>query len=184
MFKTKGFLMKPRKYCDDFVTELAPNQVFVFGSNKTGFHGAGTAGFAFRGDFTNTWRYDKTFIKALRTPLGSLERIGRWAVLGKADGFQEGHKGASYAIPTVERAGLKRSIPLKEILDSLLKLTQFARQNPDKEFLVYLKGGGYSGYTKLEFAGLYKQWHKLTTIPDNIILRSEYDHRSHQISSN
>jgi hypothetical protein len=37
-------------------TSLKPNEVFVFGSNSTGFHGA--AGLACWGDSRNTWRND------------------------------------------------------------------------------------------------------------------------------
>jgi len=38
------------------ITTLASNEVFVFDSNESGFHGAGAAGFAFSGTCANDWR--------------------------------------------------------------------------------------------------------------------------------
>jgi hypothetical protein len=38
-------------------------EVLVFGSNRSGFHGAGSAGLAFRGDSRNTWRSDPFFLR-------------------------------------------------------------------------------------------------------------------------
>jgi hypothetical protein len=35
---------------ENLITSLNSNEVFVFGSNEDGFHGAGAAGFAFRYD--------------------------------------------------------------------------------------------------------------------------------------
>ena len=69
---------------------LASNQVFVFGSNATGFHGAGAAGLGLRGDHRNNWKKDETFRLAMRSPEGSPHRVGKWAVFGVARGFQQG----------------------------------------------------------------------------------------------
>ncbi len=44
------------------ITKLESNEVFVFGSNLRGFHGAGAAGYASFGVPGNSWRkfnYDK-----------------------------------------------------------------------------------------------------------------------------
>ena len=49
----------------NLITSLKPNEVFVFGSNFSAFHGAGAAGYAQRGDSKNTWRTDKKFQEAL-----------------------------------------------------------------------------------------------------------------------
>ena len=86
-------------------TTLAPNEIFVFGSNRDGFHGAGGAGLACRGDAANTWRRDDWFKRAMVAPPGDPARVGRWAVFGVARGFQVGRSGRSYAVQTIERPG-------------------------------------------------------------------------------
>jgi hypothetical protein len=43
------------------VASLEADEVFVFGSNRDGFHGAGSAGLACRGDASNSWRSDERF---------------------------------------------------------------------------------------------------------------------------
>ena len=88
------------------VTTLQTNEVFVFGSNGQGFHGAGTAGLALRGDARNNWRQDAWFLAASR---GENDGVGRWAVFGVARGFQQGRQGKSYAIQTVTRPARVRA---------------------------------------------------------------------------
>lgn len=87
------------------ITHLEPNEVFVFGSNAQGFHGAGSSGQAFRGDRANTWRTDEFFLAAMRSKPGSPERVGNWAIFGVAYGLQVGRNGMSYAVKTIERPG-------------------------------------------------------------------------------
>ena len=72
------------------ITELKSNEVFIFGSNKNGFHGAGSAGYAQRGDSKNNWRTDDIFLQALTElnkknknhPYNKEKLIGKWSVLG------------------------------------------------------------------------------------------------------
>ena len=99
------------------ITTLAPHQVFVYGSNSTGFSGAGAAGLAVRGTSANTWRTDEWFLKAMRAPVGSPDRIGKWAVFGVARGWSQGREGMGYAIETIRHPGREwhRSVPLAEI---------------------------------------------------------------------
>lgn len=97
------------------ITTLAPEQVFVFGSNASGFHGAGSAGQAMRGDACNTWRHDPAFLRAMKSPVGSAGRVGLWAVYGVARGPMLGTSGKSYAVQTVTDTGKKRSLPLADI---------------------------------------------------------------------
>lgn len=139
------------------ITQLKPNEVFVFGSNLSGFHGAGAAGLAMRGNPDNTWRLDEAFLDAAEAPEGSPERVGKWAVFGVGEGFQRGKEGCSYAIPTVTRAGSKRSISLNEILGSLIKLSEFATQHPELTFYCCIMSGGYNGYSYQEIMGLYRR---------------------------
>lgn len=132
------------------IDPLRSDEVFVFGSNTRGFHGAGAAGFACRGDALNTWRRDAWFLRAMKSPVGSPERVGKWAVFGVGRGFQRGREGMSYAIETVKRPGARRSTTPLEIYDQLVELWAFARAHPEWTFLVTPLGEGYSGYTRTE----------------------------------
>lgn len=128
------------------ITTLEDNQVFVFGSNLSGFHGGGAAGFASFGPGKN-WRDFHYSSK----PDGWK---GLWNVKGCAEGFQEGLSGKSYAIPTVTEPGARRSISLEEIRKSVLKFYGFAQAHPELEFLVAYssKGANLNGYSPQEMA--------------------------------
>lgn len=144
------------------ITELGPTQVLIFGANKDGFHGAGSAGLACRGDTRNNWRQDDWFLNAIRSPEGSIDRRGRWAVFGVARGWQQGIKGMSYAIQTIEKPGERRSTPLSVIEDQLVNLCGFATDHPGWEFLATPIGIGYAGYTPEEMThcweNAFKRW--------------------------
>lgn len=131
---------------------LAEDEVFVFGSNRDdGFHGCGSAGFASFGESGNVWRkyeYDKK-------PNGWK---GKWNVKGASVGPQVGTEGKSYAIPTVTRAGARRSIPLSDIKKSIEKFYAFAKSRPHLKFFVAQeKSGGLNGYSGQEMAGIYAE---------------------------
>ena len=135
------------------IGSLAPNEVFVFGSNRTGFHGAGSAGWAFTGRKGNQYREGNPM---LRSPNGTR---GFWAVLGQAQGYQEGDRGRSYAICTIERPGKKRSTSLEEIRRQVRDLYQFAEHHPEMTFLVTQSGQldkpSLNGYTLEENASCF-----------------------------
>lgn len=135
---------------------LAEDEVFVFGANLQGFHAGGAAGWATSLDPNYNWRtagYDKL-------PNGTK---GKWNEKGKL-GPQVGTEGKSYAIPTVTRAGAKRSIPLSEIKKSIEKFYAFAKSRPNLKFFVAQeKSGGLNGYSGQEMAGLYAE-----DVPDNV----------------
>ncbi len=148
---------------------LQPNEVFVFGSNGTGFHGAGSAGMAMRGDSRNNWRSDKEFCSHFQHNLGQPippdhDFRGKWAVFGVARGFQEGKEGKSYAIQTVTRPGIRRSIPLTSIFNQLLELKLFSYNHPEFTFLIARLGEGYAGYTEAE---MQLVWEMLLPFPPN-----------------
>lgn len=141
-------------------TELKSNQVFVFGSNEEGFHGAGGAGYAFRGTSENTWRSDNRFLAALDSYRRGTHdqynvQIGKWAIFGVARGLQQGLEGSSYAIATVTRPGRRRSIPLEEIKRQIFDFWKFAYNNEKLEFLVAPIGTGYAGYTDAEMRNIW-----------------------------
>ena len=52
---------------------------------------------------------------------------------------------------------------------------RFAKENPDKTFLVTKLGSSLAGYSTEEIAGLFKKLEKF--IPENVILPKEYDPR-------
>ena len=135
------------------VNSLAPKQVFVFGSNATGFHGAGSAGLACRGDHRNNWRTDQWFLDAMAC---RNDRIGHWAMFGVARGIQSGRCGSSYAIQTVVKPGMKRSISRREIYAQLIELWQWLAANPDWEAIITPIGEGYAGYDAAEMSVVWE----------------------------
>lgn len=164
-----------------YITELKPNQVFVFGTNESGFHGAGAAGLACRGDARNNWREDAWFRQAMRSPVDSDARIGKWAVYGVASGYMAGREGCSYGIITVTKPGARRSKTRREIYAQLVELWEFIWINPHLEFLITPLGEGYAGYTAEEMQVV---WDHLQTVhgrpanikwlrPENVVALSQ-----------
>lgn len=159
------------KTTPEHITSLLPHQVLVIGTNEGGFHGAGVAGLACRGTAANTWRTDPWFQRAIQSPVGSPDRIGKWAVYGVAAGMQCGREGMSYGIVTITRPGAKRSVPLTRIAAQVDSLLYLAATWPAMEFLVTRIGCGLAGYGTREirdacFAG--------RTIPPNVALPAEF----------
>ena len=156
-----------KKTYDEVVEDLDSNQVFVFGSNLSGFHGGGAAGFASFGKTGNIWReerYDKRHTGWK----------GKWNVKGVFVGLQEGTEGRSYAIPTIVKPGLKRSLNKDQIIDGIKKMYNTAIQHPEWEFLVAgseLGRDPLNGYTHIEMGVLY---FTAGPIPDNVIFSDSY----------
>lgn len=160
------------------VTQLPEGTCFVFGSNASGFHGAGSAGQACRGTTANTWRNDPWFQEALKTPREDPRRIGLWAVLGTARGFQTGREGVSYAIQTIEQPGSRRSTPRRTIYGQLVELVAFAHTHPSLCFLITPLGERYAGYSREEMSLVWQELDRRVGIPDTfhfIRLRSDTD---------
>lgn len=137
------------------ITRLHSGEVFCFGTNEGGFHGAGSAGQAMRGDARNTWRTDPAFKAAMDAPVGDPARVGLWAVYGQAEGPMLGQAGKSYGIVTIVRPGQRRSTPLSDIGQSLTDLCRFANRRPGLTFLITPLGEGYSGYTRREMGEVW-----------------------------
>jgi hypothetical protein len=150
-------------YYSGMIESLNENEVFVFGSNLQGFHGAGSAGFASFNKPGNVWReeeYDKK-------PNGWK---GKWNVKGIGEGFQEGTIGKSYALPTVIKAGHKRSLTLEQISENITRLYNFALDNPQWWFILAYKNDGknLNGYTFEEFSPLFYN------PPKNIVFHEDF----------
>lgn len=136
---------------------LAEDEVFTYGSNADGFNGFGAAGYATFGEFGNVWRE----YGYQGWPKGTK---GKWNVKGVSEGPMLGTEGKSYAIPTVTRAGAKRSIPLSEVKKSIDKFYEFAKSRPHLKFFV-AQGveGNLNGYSAQEMASIYSG-----EIPENV----------------
>lgn len=132
-----------------YIGNITPetNTIFVFGSNPEGRHGAGAA-------------------KVARNQFG--------AIYGQGEGLQ----GNSYALPTKdlrvrENRGL-RSISKEDIIKSIKKLYETARQYSDKQFKIAYRNtysASLNGYTGLEMIDMFLE---AGPIPDNIIFSKEW----------
>lgn len=123
------------------------NTIFVFGSNPEGRHGAGAA-------------------KVAREKFG--------AIYGQGEGLQ----GNAYALPTkdlrVRENNSLRSIPEGQIIESIKKLYDVARQNPSKQFKIAYRNtttASLNGYTGLEMIDMFL---KAGSIPSNIVFSKEW----------
>ena len=145
------------------IETLEPHQVFVFGSNRAGFHGAGGAGIACRGDADwRTWSTDPAFTAMREAAPGSEARRGRWAVFGVGRGHQVGVAGQSYAIETIERPGrrYRRRTTQRTIYAQLLELAAFASERPELAFVVTPIGEHFSGYRRDEMGLVWRTLHE------------------------
>lgn len=132
-----------RKTYSGMIQNLAPNQVFVFGSNTQGKHGKGAA-------------------------LTAKNKFG--AIYGQAEGPQ----GQSYAIITKDLT--KNTHPSRtpeQIKEQVHNLYEYARENPDKEFLVAYSGKGtnLNAYSNQEMADMFGS----EPIPNNIVFEQEFN---------
>lgn len=150
------------------IKTLAPNQVFVFGSNEDGFHGAGAAGYAFRYSPEGPWRKDRQMAVAIESKSLTPPTKGKWAVFGQSQGFMEGTEGKSYAVMTVKKPGEKRSVTRREIYHQLADLWAFISEHPELEFLITPLGEGFAGYTTSEMAEVWAYVMQEHGSPDNI----------------
>jgi len=152
-------------YNSEFVSQLAPNQVFVMTTNLQGFHGAGNAGYASFGAGI-TWREADYGIK----PNGWK---GRWNVKGIGEGYQEGTEGRSYALPTVVKAGYVLSLKPSEIVSNICRFYSFAESRMDLEFLVAgsFKGRLLNGY---DHKNMIEMYYDAGPIPSNVLFSKTY----------
>lgn len=127
------------------ITHLAKDEVFVFGANPQGFHGAGSAGFASFNRFGNVWREEGY----ANRPNGWQ---GKWNVKGKV-GPQVGTEGKSYGLITVAKAGAKRSRTEEEMVEEFEKLYACCNRNPRWFFFLAQTGKvGLNGWSPDEMA--------------------------------
>lgn len=128
------------------ITKLKPNQIFVFGSNTQGRHGKGAA-------------------------LDAVKFFG--AIYGQAEGLQ----GQSYAIITKDLTKkFHPSIKSSAIKYQMLKLYQFADDNPELEFFVAYNGKGtnLNGYSNEAMAKMFYMASQPEGIPSNFVFEEEF----------
>jgi hypothetical protein len=125
----------------------SPDTIFVFGSNPEGRHGAGAA-------------------KTARLLFG--------AIYGQGEGLQ----GNSYALPTKElRVAYNngfRSISPEQIICSIRRMYECARNNPDKKFKIAYRNTherSLNGYTGIEMLSMFL---KAGPVPDNVLVSKEW----------
>lgn len=146
------------------ILELKEDEVFVFGSNLSGFHGAGSAGFATFNESGNVWRKHGY----QNWPNGTK---GRWNVKGIGEGPQIGEIGKSYALPTVTRAGAKRSLTPQQITANIKKLYDFAEKRPHLKFYVAQSAEkGLNGFEGWEMADMFSTH----PIPNNVYFEENF----------
>jgi|GEM_PF-2525164 len=144
------------------IVELEEGDVFVFGSNGKGIHGAGAALQAFGQE------YHLELVNRRQPWQPGEEVIGKWAIYGRPRGYQEGHAGASYAIETKTDWRRKQSTPLSVIRVQIEELVTWANQHLDRRLLCTAIGCGKAGYSTEAIASL---WLELEPeIPPNILL--------------
>lgn len=134
-----------RKTFSGMISSLKPNQIFVFGSNTQGRHGLGAA-------------------KTAKDKFG--------AKYGQAEGLQ----GQSYAIITKDLTKDDKKNPSRtpeQIKEQIHKLYEFARKNPDKEFLVaYSKDGkNLNYYSNEDMAEMFAS----EEVPSNIVFEEGFN---------
>ena len=134
-----------RKTYSGKITSLQPNQIFVFGSNPEGRHGAGAA------------KYAK-------------DNFG--AIYGQGEGLQgQSYALPTKDLRVKENRGL-RSISPEQIISNIKKLYNLANRSP-KEFLVSdYSGINLNGYTGQEMADMFIA---AGPIPNNIVFHENFN---------
>lgn len=153
---------KFRFWSGDTISELKENQIFVFGSNPEGRHGAGSAKAAMR--------------------FGAKYGIGRglkgqtYALITKnlSKGYTEKETGITYSTE-----GYKSLSP-EQISSNIQDLYDCANKNPEKQFIVVYKNDTYpngapkkslNGYTGEEIFELFT---KNKEVPANMIFHNSF----------
>lgn len=142
-----------RKTYKGMINSLKDNQIFVFGSNTQGRHGAGAA-------------------KTARDKFG--------AKYGQAEGIQ----GKSFAIITKDLTkddGKNPSRTRAQIEEQIHQLYEYARQNPNKEFLVAYSSNGrnLNYYSNEDMASMFVS----EDIPSNIVFEEGFNELVNKASS-
>ena len=133
----------------NLITELKPNEVFVFGSNAKGFHGGGAAGYGFSNTMLHNpksdWRSNAMKQRAIKELKEGRKLQGMWNVWGVPRGHQVGTHGQSYAICTIVSPGGVK-IPIDDIERQFCEMLNFAHGHPRLTLLLTEVGAGLAGH--------------------------------------
>lgn len=156
------------------ITKLKENEVFVFGANCDGFHGAGAAGSAF--GVEGNWYENGDFLRSKKELVRKQNKltyksevlIGKWAILGCV-GLMFGKEGKSYGIITTEKPGIQGKVNLDFLREEIKKLFYVANANPNYYFICANFGlkrpKGLSWFDATEIQAL---WGEVGPQPTNI----------------
>jgi hypothetical protein len=137
-----------RKTYSGKITSLQPNQIFVFGSNEGSSKGAAPT-------------HGAGAAKLAKDKFGAIQ--------GQSRGIQ----GQSYAIVTKKFYDIEKSSTPQEIITEIKSLYEYAKQNPNKEFLVSdYSESNLNGYTGQEMADMFNL---ASPIPSNIVFNENFD---------
>ncbi len=130
---------------------IGHRDIFVFQTNENGFHGAGSAGWAYMGRASG-WENNKKF----QNQWNSGNRVrGLFAVLRISSGLMAGTDGIGWGILTCTTAVQPRSVPLEEIEAQLKELYSYTKRKPFLNFLIAPIGTGHAGWSQDEMWEVY-----------------------------
>ena len=143
------------KFYNDYIQTLKENEIFVFGSNPEGRHGAGSA-------------------KLAKQKFGAIYGKGRgiqgrsYALITKnlTPNFIEKETNICY-----KKAG-EKSLTKEQIKDNIKELYLFASNNTDLDFLIAytFDNKNLNGYSSLELIHLFDSFE----IPNNIVFHISF----------
>lgn len=141
-----------------FITHLQPNEVFVFGSNPSGNHGAGTARIALE-------KYGA--VKGIGRGLMPTQRSYGLVTKNLIGGYYEPSTGITY-----HRSGF-RSVSYRQIVNNIKDLYAVAETLSHKRFLIAYTADGrnLNGYTSNEMAQMFVD---AGPIPQNIVFEDAF----------
>jgi hypothetical protein len=144
-----------RKTFSGLITSLKSDQIFVFGSNPEGRHGAGTAKIA-------RMHYGAPYGKGR----GLMGQSYALVTTNLSNGYHEKATGITY-----DKRGAK-GVSSSLIEDNIKELYSTAKENKHLDFLVAYtaKGFNLNGYTGKEMAAMFAS-HK---VPKNIVFEDKF----------
>lgn len=135
------------------ITKLEPHQVFVFGANPAGIHGAGAAKAAM------------AFGAKYGQGRGHMGQTYGLVTKNLTQDYTEECSGITYRI-----AG-ERSVSVGQIINNILELYLYATKHPELEFMVgYTLSPNLNGYTTEEMATMFS----FAPIPSNIVFNEDF----------
>lgn len=121
--------MNLSRFTPDFITELAPNEIFVFGSNVDGIHGAGAA-------------------KHARAKFGAEYGIGE-GMTGRC---------YAIPTVDFKLKRSRKHYPIDQLEQSILRFLKVCEGEHELVFLLTPIGCGLAGFTEEEVAGLFAKY--------------------------